>query len=109
MKKDKTRTTQSFFDLTPAERDREVARFDKPIDMEKETRPLSAKERLLWERAMGKSKPSPPRGGRRRTAAVTVQLDPQLVRQSTDYAAKHNMTLSEFVAKSLKGSLIVVG
>ncbi len=108
MKRDKTRTTRSFFDLTPAERDREVARFDKPIDMERETRPLSAKERLLWERATGKSKPAT-RAKRRGTAAVTVELDPQLVRQSAVYAAKHNMTLSEFVAKSLKGSLIVVG
>lgn len=108
MKSAKKRSTRSFFDLTPAERDREVARFDEPIDLDKETRPLTPKERLTWQRATGKSKPAA-RSSRRGKAAVTVELDSKLVRQSADYAAKHNMTLSEFVAKSLKGSLVVVG
>lgn len=102
------RKTKPYWEMTASELAEATREFDAEIPLSR-TRPLSAKERLLWERAMGEAKPPPPRARRRGTAAVTVELDPHLVRQSTDYAAKHNMTLSEFVAKSLKGSLIVVG
>ncbi len=99
--------SKPYWEMTASELAEATREFDAEIPLSR-TRPLSAKERLLWERAMGKSKPAA-RSKRRGTAAVTVELDSQLVRQSTVYAAKHNMTLSEFVARSLKGSLIVVG
>ena len=41
---------KSFFAMTDAERDAEAARFDKGIRFE-DTRPPSAKSRLLWELA----------------------------------------------------------
>ncbi len=96
-----------YWEMTASELAEATREFDAEIPLSR-TRPLSAKERLLWERATGKPKPAG-RTKRRGTAAVTVELDPKLVRQSVDYAAKHNMTLSEFVARSLKGSLIVIG
>jgi hypothetical protein len=42
--------SKSFFAMTDAERDAEIARFDKGIRFE-DTRPLSAKSRLLWAMA----------------------------------------------------------
>ena len=45
---------RDFFDLTPEERDLEVARFDRPIDIDKEFRPLTTKERALFERMIGR-------------------------------------------------------
>lgn len=99
--------SKPYWEMTASELARATREFDAEVPPSR-TKPLSAKERLLWERATGKPK-SAPRAKRRGTAAVKLELDSHLVRQSADYAAKHNMTLSEFVAKSLKGSLIVVG
>ena len=101
------KNSKPYWEMTASELADATREFDAEVPASR-TRPLSARERLLWERAMGKPKP-PARTKRRGTAAMTVELDPKLVRQSADHAAKHNMTLSEFVAKSLKGSLIVVG
>jgi len=42
--------------LSPAERDREVARFDRPIDIEQDTRPLSPKAQALFDRSLARTK-----------------------------------------------------
>ena len=128
-KKSTTNRKRSFFDLTPEERDRDVARFDKPIDIERDTRPLTVKERALFDRMMG-NKPktrlaskyqharlkqssrngiSHPPLPKRSTARLFNGLDPQIVSLIEKYSADHEISPQEFVAKSLVSSLTFVG
>jgi hypothetical protein len=50
MKPNKRR--KSSFEMTPAERDADVAKYDKPIPLS-QTRPLTKKERALFEKMRG--------------------------------------------------------
>jgi hypothetical protein len=75
--------------------------FDGPIAAEK-IKPLSpvAKARLKQARRAPK---------RRSTQTpVVVHLEDDLLRRSQEYAQQHNMSISEFVNRSVKGSLAVV-
>jgi hypothetical protein len=97
MKAAKKKPTRSFFDLTPEERDREVARFDHPIDIEKETRPLTLRERALFER----SQRSP------ENSAVLRKFDPKLLREAAIVAHKRGITLDDFIQQCVRGGLII--
>lgn len=128
-KKSTANGKRSFFDLTPEERDRDVARFDKPIDIDRDTRPLTVKERALFDRMMGNKpktglaskyqrtrlKQSPKNGNahspipKRSTARLFNGLDPQIVSRIEKYADEHEISPQEFVAKSLVSSLTFVG
>jgi hypothetical protein len=97
MKPTKSKPSRSFFDLTPEERDRDVARFDHPIDIEKETRPLTVKERALFER----SQRSP------ENAALLRKFDPKLLREAAIVAHKRGITLDDFIQQCVRGGLVI--
>ncbi len=104
MKQTKRRSAKRFFDLTPEERDQDVARFDKPIDLEKDTRPLTAKERARFEKAMAK----PPlvsllvHSGQR---DEIVHLDDELLVRAKAYARKNKTSLPKMIDRGLRGLL----
>jgi hypothetical protein len=95
MKQNRKKKRKSFFDLTPDERDREVARFDREIDIEKETRPLTAKERALFEKM---------RAGKPRSVYV-LPLDGKLLGQASAAARKRGMALDEFIINGIRGMI----
>ncbi len=104
MKRARKQSARSFFDLTPAERDREVARFDEPIDLEKETRPLTAKERALFERMVA-DKPDVSVFVRKGHLDVVVHLDDELMARASAYARKNKTTLPKMIDRGLRGLL----
>ena len=92
MKSKKKQSRKSFFDLTPQERDREVARFDREIDLDRETRPLSAKQRAVHDRLRGYPH-----------AIYPLSLDSKLLGQATRAARKQGMSLEQFIIESIRG------
>ena len=87
---------------------REATReFDKPIPMQK-LRPISKVERARFERSrhQGISHSVLPA---RATAPLLAEIDPAIITRIQKYAVEHQMTLSDFVAKSLHSSLTFVG
>jgi hypothetical protein len=95
MKHSKKQNRKSFLTLTPAERDKDISRFDQEIDIEKETRPLTAKERLFFELV------------RRQGAGAkhSVPVDPKLLDKAVAAAHRQGVSLEEFVSKSIRGML----
>jgi hypothetical protein len=92
MKTNKKQSRKSFFDLTPAERDREVARFDQEIDIEKETRPLTARQRAIHDRLRGHP-----------NAVYPLPLDAKLLGEASKAARKSGMSLEQFIVEGIRG------
>lgn len=95
-----TRTKKkSFFKMTPAERDADVAKFDKGSSLD-ELRPLSARNKLLWEAAKRRRPRSGPAA-----VKVLVTLDPSLLAIVDTYAKNHRLKLSQLVSRALKNEI----
>jgi hypothetical protein len=97
-----TAKRRSFFDLSPEEREREVAQYDSPIDIERQTRPLSAKERAQFKR-MQEDKPHVSyfiNGGK---VEIRISLDDDLMTKIQAYAKQHRTTLPKMVERGLRG------
>lgn len=77
-----------------AERDADVARFDREIG-EAELRPLTRKARLLHEMA---GIPVP-------TRKVTVEIDAALVSEAESRAENHKVSLDHFIEESIREML----
>jgi hypothetical protein len=82
--------TKSFFDLTPAQKKVETARFEE-FDYT-DSRPLSAKGKLLWQRAQ--------RAGAKTRA--TIAIDAALLQRATELAKKRGLTRSQVVEQGLR-------
>jgi hypothetical protein len=93
----------SFFDLTPEQRDREVARFDREIDLS-ETRPLTKQERLRFERGR-KAKLSVSIFVNNGYVDVKIHLDEELMTQARAYAKKYKTSLPRMIERGLQGLL----
>lgn len=83
--------------------------FDKPLPPGS-TRPLSKAKRAEFERMQR----APYRSvyvqvSTGKTKAIKVEMDEELLRRSTEYAERHEMSLSEFINRSVRGTLIAVG
>jgi hypothetical protein len=98
-----------YWDMSAKELAEATREFDGEIPASR-LKPLSAKSRLLWERARkGPAKSINASTKAKRTPnKLSVAVDPQLIDQVTDYAKRHNLTVDEVVAKSLKSSLAFV-
>ena len=91
----KKRTRKSFFDLTPEERDREVAEFDRELDLSK-ARPLTKKQQLLHAKADAKGK------GKH---VFICELDPKLLSEAAELARRRGIPLSKLVEQGVRGML----
>lgn len=103
MKMKRNKKEKDFFDLTPEERDREVARFDHPID-EKECRPLTPRERARFERALA-SQPQVTVYFCDGKQDVVIHLDEELLSRATAFAKKNKTTLPKMIDRGLRGLL----
>lgn len=94
-------------DMTPEEREAEFKEFDKPIDPRK-TKPLSKKQRLLWER-MRAAKPDVSLIVRNGRTDVVIHIDDELLRRATTYAKKNKTSLPKMLDRGLRGLLAFSG
>jgi len=85
--KTKKSASKKFLSLSPAERDREVAKFDREIDLERDTKPLSPSQKAKFERWQRKT---PQR-------EVTIKLDAVTLDRCRAYAERHQLSLSDVV------------
>jgi hypothetical protein len=92
MKAKKKPSRKSFFDLTAAEREREVARFDREIDLDKEARPLTGKQRAIHDRLRGYPH-----------AVYPLSVDSKLLVQAARAARKQGMSLEKFITEGIRG------
>ncbi len=81
--------------MTPQERDREVMRFDREIEVGKDTKPLSPKQQLLWELSQRNPKKS----------IQVVPLDTKLRDKAIAAAKRQGKTLEEFIVESIQGKV----
>ena len=105
MKTPKTKPQKPYWEMSLGELQDATKEFDTPIPASK-LRPLSKAERARWERV--RKGPHFSIYVTRGDDGVSVRLDPDIWKRSTQYAAKHKMTLSEVVNRSLKGMLAIV-
>jgi hypothetical protein len=103
MKMKRNKKEKDFFDLTPEERDREVARFDHPID-EKECRPMTPLERARFDRALA-ARPHVTVYYRDGEQDVVVHLDEELLSRAEAFARKNKTTLPKMIDRGLRGLL----
>ncbi len=103
MRNNKQRKT--FFDLTEAEKERAVARFDREFVIE-ESRPLTAAQRAAWERA--KRKRGRPRRGKG-AQVISVSVERGLLEASDKLAAKKRITRATLIARGLRAVLAAEG
>ncbi len=100
-----TTKPKTFFQMTPAERDADVRRYDKGVDFAK-TRPLSAKGRLLWERAK-RGRPAKPPG--EKSSRVLITLEPALLKQADRLARSQGLSRSELIARGIRSVIAATG
>jgi hypothetical protein len=89
--------SESFFNLSAAERHKAVKEFDRERLFE-ESRPLSPKGKVLWD--LAKRRRGRPRLG---TGAVKVLVtfDPRLLERVDAYAKEENLKRSQLIARAL--------
>ncbi|MGA2496988.1 MAG: CopG family transcriptional regulator [Tepidisphaeraceae bacterium] len=98
-------TKKMFFQMTPAEREADVRRYDKGVDLDK-TRPLSAKGRLLWERAR---RGRPPKPAGEKSSRVLITLEPALLAQADRLARSQGLSRSELIARGIRSVIAATG
>ncbi len=90
MKKTKVK---SFFEMTADERDRQVAKYDRTIDLSK-TRPLTKQQRLLHEMVVANPRPR---------TKVTLEVDVAIKDVADKLAKKRGVSLDRIFELGVKG------
>jgi len=89
---------ERFIALSDAEKDAEVAPFEKGIDP-KEWRPLTPAQRKQWTRIKRKlGRPKVGRGAK----IVPVSIERGLLQEVDSYAKRHKLKRSQMVAEGLR-------
>jgi hypothetical protein len=96
-----------WWDMTPAEQEAELKEFDKPIHPH-QTKPLSKKQREVWER-MRASKPHVSIMVHNGRTDIVIHLDDELLDRASIYAKKNKTTLPKMIDRGLRGLLAFSG
>ena len=94
-----------YQEMNTAELREATKQFDREFVIN-ESRPLTAKDRALWERA--KRKPGRPRAGQG-SQVISVSVERFLLSQSDALAKKMKITRAGLIARGLKAVLIAEG
>ena len=89
--------------MTRDEQEAELKEFDKEIDP-RQLKPLSKKQRLVWER-MRSSRPSVSIRVHDGRADVLIRLDEELMQRAKAYAKKRKTDLPKMIDRGLRGLL----
>ena len=93
--------------MSGAEKTQAVKEFDRPIPPNR-MKPLTKKQRLLWERARA-AKPDISIYVHEGRTDVRIHLDPELMTEARAYARKNRTTLPNMIASALRGFLASAG
>jgi hypothetical protein len=89
---------ERFLSLSDAEKDAEVAQFEREIPLS-ESRPLNAAERKQWRRVKRRlGRPKVGQGAK----MVAVSIERGLLQRADRYAKRHAMKRAELIAAGLK-------
>ena len=98
MKKKELSPIERFLALSDAEKDAEVAPFEKGIDP-KEWRPLTPAQRRQWARIRSKGgRPKVGKGAK----IVPVSIERDLLKKVDSFAKRHKLKRSQMVAEGLR-------
>jgi hypothetical protein len=100
-------SNKRWWDMTSQEREAEVKELDKPIDP-RQVKPLSKKQRLVWER-MRASKPDISIVVHDGRTELVIHLDDELLRRVNTYAKKNKTSLPKMIDRGLRGLLAFAG
>ena len=92
MKNSRKKSHRPFLSLSPAEREQEVARFDHPLDVDRDCRPLTSRERTGFAKS----------GDLPSVSEFTFEIDVDLLDQAAGAARKLRMTLDQFMAQAIR-------
>ena len=98
----KKKERRTFIQMTSAERDADVAKYDAGVPFE-QTRPLTARERARWERAT-RGPGRPPKPDSEKAVRVLISIDPALLARAHATARRRGDTLSGFIAELLRNA-----
>jgi hypothetical protein len=94
---------KNFFQMSDREKMEAVKEFDGSLPPSR-FKPLSRKQRLLWEMA-GKSKPDVSIYVHEGRQDVVIHLDADLLAEARAFAAKNRTTLPKMIDRGLRGLL----
>lgn len=104
MKKKRSNSKQKpYWEMTTAELREATKQFDKPIDLEKETRPLTARGRQAFDRFIRE------RSGRRGSTTTPLALDAKLVRLAEKQASELGISLQDYIEHGIRGMIAFRG
>jgi hypothetical protein len=90
---------QRFLALSDVEKDQEVAEFETAIDRS-QWKPLSVKQRKLWQKVQRSMGGRPRRGEGAKMVAVTIEKG--LLKRVDEYARQHDLKRAEMIARGLE-------
>ncbi|MEW6250370.1 MAG: hypothetical protein AB1716_06970 [Planctomycetota bacterium] len=98
------RAAESFFELSDAQKEREVAKYDREFIID-EARPLTRAERADWNRIKRKrGRPAQGRGAK----VISVTVERSLL-EKADALAKKKITRARLIARGLRAVLAAEG
>jgi hypothetical protein len=95
----KRKQAKSFFKMTPAEREADVAKYDKGVPFE-ETRELSAAESADWEQMRAAGRPRKASD----EVSVVIRMNSRLLSKAIGAARRDGKSLSDFISELLAKS-----
>lgn len=95
--------SKGFLRMSPAEREADLAKFEKGIAFE-ETKTLSPRARELWELAK-RSRGRPRKPQDQKAARFMVSMEPSLLAAAEAFAAANRLDRSRLIALSLRAFL----
>ncbi len=91
--------SKDFFKMTSKERDAEAKKWEKGVSFD-ETKPLSAKNKQLWQAAK-RGRGRPPKAGHEKAKRFIVSMDPAIFKMVTEYVAESGIDRSKLTSMSL--------
>jgi len=84
--------------MTTAELRKATRRYDRPLAMERASRPLTPSERAEYRRALKGARAKNDRNAKR----VSITVRPDLLKRADAYAKRQRMTRSQLIARGLE-------
>jgi len=103
MKKTKRRepdAVEKFLALSPAEKEAELAIFERGEVPLSESRPLNAAQRKIWNRFQRKVRGRPTVGAG--SQVLSISIERRLLKEADSFAKRHKLKRSQMVAEGLR-------
>lgn len=99
------RDNKALLGLTADELAEATKEFDKPMDLERDTRPLTPEERAWFEEAIGRGPGRPAKPEDEKVRRVLISIDPELLTRLDAETQRRNTSRSGLIAEAVKKML----